>query len=100
MRLAQLFPSPDDLLQLEPEDLAFLLLKCLSEAPSDAMSRYNFCRRPEFVTYSGPRSEEIEHAISEAWGILEREGLLAIRPNDAYGIWAFVTRRGRALLAQ
>lgn len=35
-------------------------------------------------------------AIAEAWNVLEREGLIALRPGEQHE-WAFVTRKGRRL---
>ena len=99
MGIANILPPPDDLLQLEPEDLAFLLLKYLLGASAQEMSRYNFCLQPEFRSYSQAKSMEIIRAVSEAWAVLEREGLLAVDPNDSNGNWMFITRRGKSLLA-
>jgi hypothetical protein len=40
-RLENIFPSPEELLELEPEDIAPLLLKYLSQDPGRTLNRYN-----------------------------------------------------------
>ncbi len=98
MRISDAFPAPNDLLQLEPEDLAFLLLRYLEQAPSSEHNRYNFSIQPDLRAFAADRHEEVRSALSEAWSALERAGLIAIRANDSSGNWIFITRRGRKLL--
>jgi len=96
-----IFPPPDELLELEPEDLAPLVLRYLSQAPRQELHRYNFTIQSGALgAYAGARYEEIARAITEAWIVLEREGLIAPMPNDSSGGWIFITRRGLSLLKQ
>src|SRR5208282_3212434 len=81
-----IFPPPDELLELEPEDLAPLVLRYLSQAPRQELHRYNFTIQSGALgAYAGARYEEIARAITEAWIVLEREGLIAPMPNDSSG---------------
>ena len=50
--------------------------------------------------YPRDRHEDIERAIAEGWMWLVREGLIALKPGDAYGIWYFVSRKGKTLRNQ
>jgi len=96
--LAQIFPPPEELLELEPEDIAPLLLEYLNQGPGRQLSRYNFTLHgSELAQYAGQRYDEIARAVAEAWMVLEREGLLAPEPGQSSGAWAFITRRGKTL---
>jgi uncharacterized protein (TIGR02391 family) len=50
--------------------------------------------------YPGDRIEEMQHAVLEAWGWLEAEGLIAPTPDaGSYSAgWFFVTRRGQRIV--
>lgn len=99
MPFEDLLRRPDELLELEPEDVAPILLEYLSRAPRQEMSRYNFisthCRGQD-----QSRFQKISEAIVEAWIILEREGLIAPQPESQGIEWVFITRRGRSFLQQ
>ncbi len=97
-RLADIFPPPDDLLGLEPEDIAPLLLEFLNQGPGRQVNRYNFMMRSsELGQYAGTRYHEIARAVTEAWMVLEREGLLAPEPEGHSGEWRYITKRGLSL---
>jgi uncharacterized protein (TIGR02391 family) len=93
-----LIPDPEQVLALEPEELAGVLLEYLNSVPHDSrgqLNRYNFGLH---CADDYPRShhESIGQAFMEAWVWLEREGLIAPRPGKQ-GEWVFITRRGRQL---
>ncbi len=97
-RLADIFPSPDDLLSLEAEDIAPLLLEYLSQGSGRQLNRYNFTLQGgEVGHYAGTQYEEVARVVTEAWMVLEREGLLAPEPGQHSGEWRFITRRGLSL---
>jgi uncharacterized protein (TIGR02391 family) len=88
--LGELLEHPEDLLALEPEELAGLLLKELvrieKQREQGQLNRHNFALRFR----EQPATAE---AVMEAWVWLEREGLIAPDPEQT-GDWIFVTRAG------
>lgn len=98
MRLQDILPPPNEILTLAPEDLAPLVLKYLKHASSTYLNRYNFTlQSSELGAYAGAQYKEVAQAMTEAWIVLEREGLIAPQPGQNDG-WVFITRRGDALL--
>ena len=98
-RFAQLIPSHEDLLRLEPEQLAGVLLEILLEldgADRQYLCRQNFLNNPDLVRdYPAAHSAEIKQAVLEAWMWLEQEGFLTPRIGDSYNMWSEISRRGR-----
>ena len=98
MKLTDLIPDPDDMLNLEPEELAGYLIQQLNSAYPDQMSNFhkgNYCT-PAMVSDYESKQNECLHAIMEAWGVLEQEGLIVSQPGNHHG-WQVLSRRGRAL---
>lgn len=96
----ELLPDGDALLALEPEELAGVLLQYLNGVhPSNPglLNRYNFSLPETTKGYPAAQREAITRALMEAWVWLEREGLLAPRPEDSSGNSIFVTRRGQTV---
>jgi len=96
-QLKDAFPPPDELLQLEPEEIAVFLLDYLCELEeqrSGQLNRYNFTLDSNIMPYAGVKTKEIAKVITEAWVWLEKEGMLAPTPGNTGGDWMFVTRRG------
>jgi uncharacterized protein (TIGR02391 family) len=94
-----LIPDADQLLALEPEELAGVVLEyfnSLSEGQLSQLNRHNFTLRDTVSGYPASKHNAILRALAEAWGWLEREGLIAPRPaNEIFsGESYFVTRRG------
>ena len=96
---AQLIPSHEDLLRLEPEQLAGVLLEILIELDGgdrQFLSRSNFLNHPDLVRdYPPARGQEIKQAVLEAWMWLEQEGFLTPRIGDSYNVWSEISRRGK-----
>ncbi len=94
--LQSLIPDPKVLLALEPEELAGPLLEVLISLEGQSYGLLNKYALTEFDLVLGfpeDLKREIQKALLEAWGWLEREGLAAVFAfpgGDAY----FVTRRG------
>ena len=98
MKLTDLIPDPDDMLNLEPEELAGVLIEHLNSLPANetkGLHQGNFSDRSLVSDYAS-KQEECLHAIMEAWSVLEQEGLVAGQPGNTHG-WQFLTRRGRSL---
>jgi uncharacterized protein (TIGR02391 family) len=95
-----MIPDAEALLDLEPEELAGVLLEHLNslDERSPSLNRYNFSLPglSPADSYPSEYRERVNRALTEAWGWLEREVLIAPRPGDTAN-WAFVTRRGKAL---
>lgn len=93
------FPPPEELLRLEPEEIAVFLLDYLCELESSSprganLSRYNFTLDGNMMHYAGERRSEAGRAMMEAWCWLEKEGMLAPTPNNSDGDWRYVTKKG------
>ena len=89
-------PSPEDVLEMEPEELAPFLLRFLKTQPPHAINRYNFSlpNDPTLHEKLGQQGyNEYLKRVMEAWAWLEREGFLAPLPGHD-GDWMFVTRKG------
>ena len=101
--LHTLLPDPDVLLALEPEELAGVILKLLKAQGGDVANRSEnrMCREVLIHTntiqnYPQDKRNAILRALSESWGWLESEGLIAHRPGETQG-WVFITRRGERI---
>ena len=102
--LQDVIPDADDVLSLEPEELAGAILAILNANPREATQFHpgNFCgavRGSHEATYPREKVDEILKRIMEAFGWLEAEGLIARQPDPGSysGGWHFVTRRGSAI---
>jgi uncharacterized protein Ymh len=71
----------------------------LPPTEQEQLNRYNFGLSHIVRDYPQDHQESICRALMEAWGWLEREGLLAPKPGSQ-GEWVFITRRGRQLTTQ
>ena len=94
-----LLPDAKALLELEPEELAGVLLQYLNSlSPSEQrdLNRYNFGLNSTVQEYPQDQQEDVSRALMEAWVWLEREGLLVPKPGSQ-GDWVFISRRGRQL---
>lgn len=93
-------PNAEDLLALEPEELAGILLEHLNSfgENSSSLQLYNFLLHGQSpaVAYPQQHQDQINRALTEAWVWLEREGLIAPRPGSTNG-FMFVSRRGKVL---
>jgi hypothetical protein len=97
--LCSLIPTPENLLSLEPEELAGILLEHLNSLPPEEigqLNRENVSAESMLREYPSGYRHQIARALMEAWVWLEREGLIAPRPGER-GNWVFITRRGRQL---
>lgn len=95
------FPPPDELLQLEPKEIAVFLLDYLcdsDEGKKGHLNRYNFTLADRFTSYvsDDTKRKQVLNVIMEAWMWLEREGMLAPQPGHQ-GEWVFITRKGYRL---
>jgi uncharacterized protein (TIGR02391 family) len=91
-------PNPDDILALEPEELAGRVLVWLNSLyGTRAFNRYNVSLANHSVSgYPQHLHPQLLRAIMEAWVWLEREGFLAPEPGQGEG-WYFISRRGQRI---
>lgn len=105
VRISNLIPNPDDLLALEVEELAGVLLVHLNSLDTDPYepkgprSYHNFFisleQHPE---YPG-RQADVNGALMAAWAWLRGEGFLVESAGSSPG-WFFVSKRGARLKSQ
>jgi uncharacterized protein (TIGR02391 family) len=111
--LSSLVPQAEDLLALEVEELAGVLLIHLNgyEGLSantinqqSGISRHNFFnsltpsngrQQPEY----GARQPDVNVALMEAWAWLESAGILIEKPSSSGG-WFFISRRGKQIISR
>ena len=100
--LTSLFPDPDVLLALPPEELGPIILRLAFEArpngpilPNDVEAQVNGNHAGQNGYPVGKRPDAYL-ALSEAWNWLKVHGLVV--PTDPSAPWLQVTRRGAALM--
>ena len=77
--MKDIFPSPEEVLKLEPEELAVFLLEYLCEVEKgspNSLNRYNFTLQSTLGLYAEERYKEVSKVMTEAWIWLEREGMI------------------------
>lgn len=105
----QLIPNGEDLLALEPEELAPVLLAYIVSGSGSAPGTHQnpISRGNVFTQGASPGNgyppeyrDRVNEALMAAWVWLEREGLLlpAIGQHDRN--WVFVSERGRKLVTK
>lgn len=108
-KLFELLPKADQLLSLEPEELAGPLLVALDGSDYinpfaiisfDRMRLYFRAHPSVRERYPAEHDDEILFALMESWQWLEREGFVAPRPTDTSsgGVIPYsVTKRGKTI---
>jgi uncharacterized protein (TIGR02391 family) len=100
--ISSLVPNVDDLLALEVEEVAGILLihfNSLGENSGDSVAQGGSINQNNFLDdlYRHPiyqtRKEEVRQALLEAWSWLQGEGFLVPLPHD----WVFLSRRAKQL---
>ena len=91
----ELIPDHELLLDLEPEELAGIVLEYLKSLPegSAELNRNNFGLPHTVADYPREHQTSISRALMEGWMWLEKEGFVAPEPGQT-GEWFFITRRG------
>ncbi len=104
--LSSLVPNADDLLSLEVEEVAGVLLTHLQSFGGDSgngtvsrgsISQYNFLNELGHRPAYPKRQLEVNQALMEAWNWLEREGLLVRDGFQSSSPWYFLSRRAQRL---
>lgn len=97
----KIYPPAEAVLEMEPEELAPLVLKQLSESGQQQLNMHNFSlgNDSDFIAWAGAdhrRRQEVSQRLIVAWRWLERELFIAPQPGNVD--WAFITTRGREVL--
>lgn len=97
----QIYPSPESVVEMEPEELAPLVLKHLSEGGSQQLNMHNFTTGTshDFIKWAGEDHnyrKKVLQSLIVAWRWLEKELFIAPQPGQVD--WAFITPRGKAIL--
>lgn len=94
-KLYHFVSNSEELLALEPEELAGVVLELFNSHPDFTYNRHDFGLPDAVAEYPAQHREKLLFALMEAWSWLETEGLIA--PNPAEEGWYFVTRRGKLI---
>lgn len=100
MPYKDIFPPPENVIEMEPEELAPFILKYLSVAGTQELNKHNFSlgTAPEFVEWAGQYQENILQQFMLAWMWLERELFIAPKPGEID--WYFITKKGEKILEE
>lgn len=99
--LIEMLPDVNSVIQLEPEELAGVLIEHLNSlTPQELwqLNRHNFLTSGAILSYPQDAREKLSLAFAEAWAWLERECLIAPKPDAGGSHGFFITRRGRKLV--
>jgi KAP family P-loop domain len=94
--LSSLIPNAEELLALDPPELAFSLMACLLTMREEELNLYNLNLRDEFTRGYPPGSKkDIAATVSGAWSWLLGQGYLGQRPGANDSSWVAVTPQGK-----
>jgi uncharacterized protein (TIGR02391 family) len=103
----QVIPNAEELIALEPEELAPVLLQYICSSREGSSPNHPLKRGNLFATGMSPANaypqnfkDRVSEALTAAWVWLEREGLLLPAPGHQDRDWVIVSQRGRALLSK
>jgi uncharacterized protein (TIGR02391 family) len=113
LTIPQLVPNPEDLIALEIEELAGVLLEHLNATyPRDPEPNTNVDQPHRHNVFNGLRNyppypgasshvqDRVAYALMEAWSWLERENFIAVRAGFHNTEDYFITRRGRRVTSR
>jgi uncharacterized protein (TIGR02391 family) len=100
MNLSEVFPNPQDLLAVSPEDLAGVILEIADQgsAQLNMTAVVNGCREPAGRVGAYPQNvmRRVTVAIAEAFNWLQSQGLI-IHDPEQHADYYLITRRGARL---
>jgi uncharacterized protein (TIGR02391 family) len=108
--IKELVPNAEDVLALEPDELAEVLLSHLTSGstPASGGAQPGALKRGNFFTedmspgnqYPQQYKQRVNEALTAAWVWLEREGLLLPAPGYQDRDWVIVSERGKGLVSK
>lgn len=90
-----IIPNPDELLKLDLEDVAAVMLESLNSIEHLQLNRNDFAMQRTVQEYPPAYHERLLKALMIGWGYLEREGLIAEMPSKPG--WFFITDKGKTI---
>jgi uncharacterized protein (TIGR02391 family) len=99
LKVTDLIPTADVLLELEPEELAGFVLEYFhSKGDPETFQEHpaNFSGESTVKDYDQGKRVQCQKVLMEGWSCLEREGFICMRPADPHG-WYVLTRRGKQI---
>src|SRR5262249_41464810 len=88
-------PNPEELLKLDLEDVAAIILESLNSIEHLQLNRNDFAMQRTVQEYPPVYHERLLKALMIGWGYLEREGLIAEMPTKPG--WYFITDKGKTI---
>lgn len=98
--IQRVIPDAELLLALEPEELAATLLVCLNKLPENEREKLHPGNRfsaGSLFPYPSQLIPAVQKALMEAWGVLVRDGFLALEAEGGPNGWHFLTRKGKSI---
>jgi len=90
-----IIPNPEELLKLDLEDVAAVILESLNSIEHLQLNRNDFAMARTVQEYPIAYHERLLKGLMTGWGYLEREGLIAEMPTKAG--WYFITDKGKTV---
>jgi len=90
-----IIPNPEELLKLDFEDVAAVILESLNSIEHLQLNRNDFAMQRTVQEYPPAYYERLLKALMTGWGYLEREGLIAEMPTKTG--WYFITDKGKTI---
>jgi len=90
-----IIPNPEDLLKLDLEDVAAVILESLNSIEHLQLNRNDYAMQRTVQEYPPVYYERLLKTLMTGWGYLEREGLIAEMPTKAG--WYFITDKGKTI---
>jgi uncharacterized protein (TIGR02391 family) len=90
-----IIPNPEELLKLDSEDVAAVILESLNSIEHLQLNRNDFAMQRTVQEYPPVYHERLLKALMTGWGYMEREGLIAEMPTKAG--WYFITDKGKSI---
>ena len=96
--LKTIISDPDIILEMEPEELAGFLLQYF-RIPGNSTNLHSGNIRLGHIVDGFPDEyhKKLKRVIMEAWMWLEREGFIALDPEQPHSEFYFITRRGERI---
>ena len=85
--LMSMLPDAASVLALEPEELGCVLLEHFNSMTAQEqfqLNRHNFLMSQEVIGYGRDPQDRLACVFAEAWVWLERECLIALKPNAGH----------------
>ncbi|HKQ93496.1 MAG TPA: TIGR02391 family protein [Blastocatellia bacterium] len=93
--ICSVIPDPEELLKLDLEDVAAVIMESLNSIEHLQLNRNDFAMRRTVQEYPPSYQERLLKALMTGWGYLEREVLIAEMPTKAG--WFFITDKGKTI---